>query len=320
MELLAAEKLPHDLASLEARCGGFVKSAKELELAVEKLGAATHAERQQAQSEILLMGNEVLPQLRTLSEPKDPEVRLRVWEIQQQLEVGGRWTKDELLRLASIGLLHERKNNGAIHPTRRMFVEQFRAPVDSLGKGYRLLRFSRTESLNGRVEDGQLIFSGDQDIEEGDQRLILDAKTATGKAEFPKRFRVDVKLRGNEGGEGQYHLGVSVGNVRALYHPGYATGAFRFQRVDDETVITPNKDMGFTPSSDKPQSLSIFVEVLADAKVKLDVTVRCEKNVFRTSAKVSADEIGKLDSISLDRSGRAGGNAIFDDWIVEWDP
>ena len=319
LELLAAEKLPHDTASLEARCAGLVKTPEQLERAVIQLGAASQGERQKAQSEILLMGREVLPQLRALPESKEPEVRMRVTEIQRQLEVGGRWNKDELLRLADTGLLHERQNKGA-HASKRMFVEQFRKPTVSLGTGYRDLRFIRTESLNGRVGNGQLIFSGDRDDEEGDQRLVLDAKTATGKAEFPKRLRIDVKLGGKEGGEGQYHVGVAVGNVRALYHPGYATGAFRLERVNDNKFIVANQDMGFTPSVKNLQSLFMEVEVLADGKVKFDVTVRCEKEVYRTSWNVAASEVGKFDSISLDRSGRQGGDAVFDDWIVEWDP
>ena len=37
---------------------------------------------------------------------------------------------------------------------------------------------------------------------------------------------------------------------------------------------------------------------------------------FETSVIVEADQIGELDEVSLDRSGRVGGSAYFDDFTV----
>lgn len=317
MELLADEKIPSDTASLKALSLNYQISEEHLQRAVLQLGADQFAKRQQAQADILLMGREVLPMIKKLPVTGGPEVCLRLADIVKILETNDRCSKDQLLRVAVIGLLHERENPGVMHNSRRMYVEMFQKPTDSLLQGYRGMSFV-SQGLDGKVSDGLLRMTGNKHDGDKDHRLLFDAKSITGAEKFPDRFRIDVKLGGDAGGEGSYHIGVSVGNVRALFHPGFATGAFRFQRVDDKKPITPNQGMGFTPSN-KLMQMSLEVAMLEGGMVKLDVTVKNEKKVFRTSWKVAVDVIGKLDHISLDRSGQTGGDANFDDLLIEFE-
>ncbi len=320
LEFLAAEKLSSDTEALRAMSKKYQLSSVELERAVVRLGAEKLSVRLQAQNEIILMGKDMLPMIRKMPASTDPEVCLRMRQIEKILSENERWSQGELLRLAVTGLLHERENPGEVHASQRMFVELFRDPADSLEKGYRRMHYKGAPDLKGRVEQGVLRLSGERKNDEGDQHLYLDAKDIVGKATFPDKFRIDVKLGGEAGGEGAYHIGVAVGNVRALYHPGYETGAFRFQLVDTERFITHNVMMGFDPPVGKMQRMCVDVERLAGGKVKMVVVVNDGKKEFTSTEVFVAEVIGKIDRISLDRSGRAGGDALFDDLIVEWKP
>jgi hypothetical protein len=51
--------------------------------------------------------------------------------------------------------------------------------------------------------------------------------------------------------------------------------------------------------------------------VILDVLVTSGDDSYRTSKTVTADAIGKLDEIGLDRSGNPGGDGLFDDLVVD---
>jgi hypothetical protein len=75
--------------------------------------------------------------------------------------------------------------------------------------------------------------------------------------------------------------------------------------------------MGFDPPSNRLILMSIDVKRQANGDVALDVTLKDGKNRFNSREVIQSAVIGKLDSISLDRSGHGGGDALFDDLIVD---
>ena len=318
VELLEAEKIPTDTASLKALSQKFQCSGEKLTHAMQQLGADQFSKRQRAQSEILLMGREILPQLRKLPVPANPEVRGRLEEITQILETNDRCSKDEMMRLAVIGLLKQRENPSAVDAAQKIFVEMFTAPSDSLTKGYHSLAFVASTGKEGVVSDGLARFWGSKNNSDGDQRLVLDAKTITGAVEFPNKFQIEAKIGGRAGGEGAYHVGVSVGNVRALFHPGFIDGGFRIERVDNHQFLVPNKDMGFDPPVGKLLRMQVKVTRLSKSEITMDVVIINGEDQFRHSAVLLASDVGKLDKISIDRSGREGGDGIFDDLLVDF--
>lgn len=315
LEILKEEGIQSETTALKALHDGFQITPERLEKAVTMLGSNDFKTREQVQREIVLLGKDAFPWLLRLPKSEDPEVRARLAAILKTLQVDGRWTRKDLVREAVTSLLRERMKEALPNPEDALFVELFHRPSASLAGSYGKFKFQADKGLTGHVSDGVLRLKG-KHATEGDQRLLLDAKTLTGKPEFPDFLRIEVKLGGEAGGEGGYHVGVTVGNVRALFHPGYPTGGFRFQRVDNQEQLSENVSMGFDPQPGKFQRMSIGVKRLAGGKVELDVVVADGEKSFSERKILNESVIGKLNHIGLDRSGRTGGDGLFDDLVV----
>ncbi|MFM2170024.1 MAG: hypothetical protein RI957_253 [Verrucomicrobiota bacterium] len=321
LEFLREANIETDPQSLRKLYQFHESTVDDLDRAILRLGADGQEKRNAAYEEILRMDRDmVLKHLQQLPESSEPEVRLRLDMVRKRIEWMEPWDSRDLLRVAAEGLLYEREHPGKTHSSRQMFVELFHQSSDSLQQGYRRMIWRGDQGLDGKVVDGLLHLSGKRPKIEGDQRLVLTAQSATGKATFPDRFRIDVKIGAKDGGEGGYHVGIAVGKVRALFHPGYDGGGFRFQRAHDPGELPSNQDMGFTPKSDSLCDMRVDVRRLAKNRVQLGVEIRGEQKTFRATQEFDEGVIGPLDQISIDRSGRVGGDALFRNLIVQFAP
>ena len=315
LELLSRERVSPETPALQEMEKQFTPSEEALKNALGRLGAEDFHTREQAQHEILRMGKDTLPWLRRQPRFEDPEVCVRLGQIERTLGADGRWTKEDLLREAVTSLLNERLGRKAGKPGGSLFLETFDQDAVSLGEGYRRFRFEAGKGMTGGVAAGILRMAGNHP-DDGDQRLLLDAERVTGRETFPDSFQIEARLGGDPGGEGAYHVGVSVGNVRVLFHPGYPTGGFRIERVDDHKPIISNSAMGFDPPVGKLLRMHLEVRRRPGGDVEIQAVISNGGAVFRKSAVLAAEVIGKLDHIGLERSGRNGGDGLFDDWVV----
>ena len=315
LELLSTEGVSAETPALRELEQHFTPSEEALAKAVGRLGAEDFHTREQAQHEILSMGKESLPWLRRQPRSSDPEVRARLGEIERALGGGGHWTKEDLLREAVTSLLDERLARKPGKPAGSLVLENFDQDADSLRDGYRRCRFTAGKGLTGRVSGGLLRLDGKHQVD-GDQRLLLDAARVTGRDTFPDTFQIEARLGGTRGGAGAYHVGISVGNVRVLFHPGFTTGGFRIERVDDHKPIVNNTPMGFDPPTDKLMQMRLEVKRRPSGDVEIKTQIANGDKSFRKTTVLTAEDIGKLDHIGLDRSGRTGGDGLFEDWVV----
>jgi hypothetical protein len=318
LELLTEVSLTSDTPSLEKIVKSFAFSQEDFTGAVALLGDPKLSVRRQAQEAILRMGPASLPHIKEASRNADAETQMRLSEIATSFDNEERCHGRSLLFEAVTGLLYERANPGKEHASRRVYREIFSQATESLATGYRGMKMDASLKTEGVVKDGILRFRSANGNIDTDHRLLLTAKSCTGKPEFPKVLRFQVKIGGEGEREGSYHVGVSLGKVRALYHPGYAGGGFRFQNVGAENMLTTNQSMGFTPSVKRLQTMRCRVEKQDDGKVKWDVWITDGEKTFQKSHVFSAQEIGSFDVLGLDRSGFPGGAAMFDDLLVEW--
>jgi hypothetical protein len=128
-----------------------------------------------------------------------------------------------------------------------------------------------------------------------------------------------VILGGEDISSGAWHMGITIGRIRTLFHPGMQGGSFRFERIDNRKHLSGTKGVGFEPLGDSRQRMSIDVTKMLDGHVRLDVLL--EKlgeggRTFQSSITVDAEDIGDLSEVSLDRSGRSGGKAYFRDFMI----
>jgi hypothetical protein len=219
-------------------------------------------------------------------------------------------------RLVKLALANRLRLSGA----KAVFFEAFSTPSADVREGYGVLRHAATQATTDVVKDGRLFLSGNQGF--GDQKLFLEALRWNRTPALPDEFTVDVKLGGEAQAAGLWHLGVSVGDIRILFHPGHPAGGFRAENVKTKTpckAFSGNVNMNFTPAPGKLHDMKILARRTKDGAA-FDVTIvnaDNPKEVFRHSFQSTSDEIGQWNQIGLERSGNSGGAAMFDALLVQ---
>lgn len=199
------------------------------------------------------------------------------------------------------------------------FVETFSTATDKIQGQYRSFHFEmhRTRG-NAAIRDGMLRL--DNFVNDGDVRLSLKAKDLFGMAKLPDRFTINGKMGGDSRNIGIWHVGISMGNIRVLFHPGYEGGAFRAQLRDDHArPLFHNMAMSWTPPTDTLHDIRISV-LRKPTKTHFDVTIVNPTNQSKWSKSFTATNMqtGAWDQIGLVRSGRAGGTGLFGPLVVEF--
>lgn len=165
-----------------------------------------------------------------------------------------------------------------------------------------------------RVADGVAAIGG-PDQPECDQRLFITSQRMTGRPEFPDRCEVTARFVAEDNNNFGWHLGISIGRVKVLLHPGVDGGGFRAETVDEHEYLFSNEDMGFTPMPGINHTMTVAVHRSGEGAT-LDVTFidgSDPKRKFTRKIDVSPEHLGKFDRIGLERSGRAGGAARYDE-------
>ncbi len=170
-----------------------------------------------------------------------------------------------------------------------------------------------------RVEKGIVALGGTtpdgKQQPECDQRIYLKAQSLLGQPEFPDRFTVRARMAAENNNNFGWHLGISLGSVKALFHPGVDGGAFRLETIPEHQAILNNQEMGFTPQTDSMHDMTIeFHRVGQEAGLEITI-VDCAnpKNRYTQKSKIPLAKFGKLDRLGLERSGRTGGAALIDE-------
>ncbi|MEQ8785452.1 MAG: hypothetical protein RIC55_04105 [Pirellulaceae bacterium] len=194
--------------------------------------------------------------------------------------------------------------------------ETFSRPAKSLAKGYGDFQYEADNGGPASVVNGALLIDGDND--EGDQRLFVTAQRMIGRGQWPKGLEVRAKLGGKEGNNYGWHVGVSVGRVKVLFHPGLSGGAFRAETTDTHESLFTNEEMGFTPATGAMHAMLVKVSKTADgAEFKVTVSDAGGKSQFNRTFTATTAQLGDDNRIGLERSGRRGGDAVFDSVSIQ---
>lgn len=314
--LLESEGITGEATELEQVAAGYAALEAELNRALADLGSEDFKTRELAQAAILQAEEAALAWMAGLPMQDDPEMRMRLADIREELENRGPRSKEKMLRYAVESLVAERNGDPKDQTTRLVIPEWFNQEEDPLEGSYGRFEFHADEGMTGKVTNGQLRFVGDRDGK-GSQSAIL---TPGSDGELPRSFRVSCML-GASGdlGSGSWNLGVSIGQARVLYHPGTEGGEFRVESMKYKRIQPNNKSMGFSPDPSSLQRMEIAVRIRDNGDMELLTVIGSGdgKNVFRDEVVLPAKSVGAVDRIGLWRNGDRGADAIFDDFVLD---
>ena len=154
----------------------------------------------------------------------------------------------------------------------------------------------------------------------GEQKLLIKAEQVVGTEQFSNPFTVVAELGGEAMGIGTYHVGITIGNLRILFYPGLRNGGFRIECVDSRVFKVSKRPMPFTPGHEVLCDMRIVVTPLQNGAVRLETTItdpRTPTRPFTNIYVAQEKDIRRLGTIGLERSGGAGGAALFGAFSIE---
>ncbi len=161
----------------------------------------------------------------------------------------------------------------------------------------------------------------------GDGRAIQTASDLFGTATFIDRYgdgfsvMADIGAKG-AGSNGARNVGISVGNIVALYYPGTSTSNFGWRNLSTGSYIS-HATIGWTPtvSTSTPlQQMLINVQPVGD-DYRLSVMLTEGNNSFSVVETFTAAQLGTLNNAGLYfRCATTDGNALFDNFTVVPEP
>jgi len=190
--------------------------------------------------------------------------------------------------------------------------ELFADEAASVTGAYHQFHYEATVKAKAEVRGG--ILRLESSVEEADHRLFVTSRELLGQPTFPRRFLVKARLGGEAAMPGAWHVGVSIGKAKFLFHPGVDGGAFRIETVDEHRYLLQSPPMPFLPAADVLHDMTLDVTRNDDGSVRCQVTIRDggkSGREFTTSITLNKTDVGEIERIGLERSGRAGGAALF---------
>ena len=219
------------------------------------------------------------------------------------------WAAQELATAKLDAVVGRRRHD--LTAGRNRLEEAFTRAADSVTDGYGRFRYEADNGGPAKIADGVLRIDGGNP--EGDQRLFITSQRLTGRDRWPDRLEVRARLGGTAGNNFGWHMGVSVGKVKVLFHPGLAGGAFRAETTDEHDYLFGNEAMSFEPVVGVMHQLQIRVTRKGDgAQFEATVTGGGGGKPHQKTFTVTAEQLGDYNRIGLERSGRTGGDALFD--------
>ena len=200
-----------------------------------------------------------------------------------------------------------------------VFRENFRDEAAEVVNGYGRFLYESTIPTKASVARNRFRFDGNH--AEADQRLFVMSKELTGGREFPRQFSVSARMGGGTEGSGGYHVGLSIGRIKVLFHPGYSGGGFRVETTDDHDYLINNASMGFTPKANALYPVRLTVNRLVNGRIEFEAEVQKATDSGQVYVKkfvLDAEVVGPVNRIGLERSGRKGGDGIFEQVEIDF--
>ena len=235
-------------------------------------------------------------------------------ELDADQTLGAAWKKWSAKELSTAKLDHRLGAQRLdLSAGRNTLEEDFGRDAASVAQGYGRFLYNADNGGPAKVAQGKLRIDGNHP--EGDQRLYITSQRMIGRERWPDKLEVRVKLGGEAGNNFGWHMGVSVGNVKTLFHPGLAGGHFRAETTDKHFYLFRNEMMKFEPISDVMHEMIIRV-TRTKKGADFDVTITGGKGVkegkpHKKKFSVTSEQLGDYNRIGLERSGRTGADALF---------